>query len=139
MDALWLVLGIGGILVDLHSGALAGVWVAAAALVAALAGAAGLPAVGQAAVWVVVAASGLLLLRPLLRRSLVRPALPVEMLVGKLGTALDPLDDRIASGRVMIEGLPHVARLPAGAHPVAVGAPVRVAAIEGGDIVVEGL
>jgi membrane protein implicated in regulation of membrane protease activity len=139
VDLLWIVLGVGGILADLHSGALAGIWIAGAALLAAAGGALGLPPAGQAAVWVAAAVAGLLLGRPLLRRRLTRSALPLPMLVGKLGTAIDPLDDRLASGRVVIEGTPYVARLQPGRAPLPVGAAVRVAAVEDGDVVVEAL
>jgi membrane protein implicated in regulation of membrane protease activity len=139
MLALWGGIALSGVLADLHTGALAGVWIAAAAVAAALAGALGLPPPLAALVFVGAAVAFLALLRPAVRRFMVRPAPEPATLLGKLGSALDQIDDGLASGRVVIEGVAYVARLGAGSPPLPAGAPVRVRAVEAGDVIVEAL
>lgn len=122
--------------VDAVSGALVGVWLAVAALAAAVLAAAHVPPAAQVAVFAAVGALLLAAVRPLALRHRTAP-LPPEALVGKLGSVVDPVDESIASGRVVIEGTPYVARCAPGTPALPAGAPVRVAAVEAGELLVE--
>jgi len=139
MLQLWAVVAGGGIVADLASGQVAGVWLAGAAALAALLGALGLPPDLQALAFVVAASALVALVRPLVVRQRASAVHHTEMLVGKLGSVLDPVDPQLASGRVVIEGVAYVARCAAGAAVLATGAPIRVSAVEAGEIVVERL
>lgn len=129
-------LAIGGLVLDVWSGAIAGVWVTAAALGAALAGAVGVPAALQVAIFVVLAAALLGLVRPLVVAARHPGPLHPQLLLGKMGSVLDAVDEQLASGRVVIEGVPYVARCLPGCPRLAAGVAVRVQAIELGDIIV---
>jgi membrane protein implicated in regulation of membrane protease activity len=139
MAWMWLLVAAVGAVADLASGALAGVWIAAAAALALLGGWLGLPMALQVALFALAAAVLLWLVRPLVLRSQARPLHRPEMLVGKLGTVVDPVDETIASGRVAVEGVHYVARCLPGAGPLPVGAAVRVRQVDGGEVLVERL
>ena len=135
----WVVLAVGGVAAEVHTGTLAGAGVAAAAVLAgALAGLHVPPPVQLAAF----AGAMLLLLgvvRPLILRQRMRPVHPPELLIGKLGTVTDPTDEHLASGRVTVEGVPYVARCAAGVGPLPAGAMIRVLEVDSGELVVQRL
>jgi membrane protein implicated in regulation of membrane protease activity len=135
----WVVVAAAGVLADLASGALAGVWIAAAALFALLVGLLGLPVPGQVVFFVLGAVAGLWFVRPWAVALARRPLHPPELLVGKLGTVIDPVDEGFASGRVAIEGALYVARAAPGTGLLPTGAPVRVVSVDAGEVVVERL
>lgn len=137
MLVLWAILVLGGIVADLHTGALVGVWVAAGAAGAAALALLGLTGPLQVAAFALLAAALLAAVRPrLLRRRRQRPPEP-SLLVGKFGTVLDPVDAQLASGRVVVEGVPYVARCAPGQGPLPAGSAARIAAVEAGDVLLE--
>jgi membrane protein implicated in regulation of membrane protease activity len=135
--SLWAAIAVGGVLSDALTGAFAGVWVAAAAVGAGALGALGLPAGAQALGFAALAAALLGAIRPLLVQRPRGVCDHPELLVGKLGAVLDPVDAQLASGRVAIEGVQYVARTAAGCPPLPQGAGIRVRAVESGEVVVE--
>jgi|GEM_PF-5373134 len=137
MFLLWAVLLVAGVLADVKTGALVGVWLAVAAVGGAAAAGFGLPAAVQAAVFVTLSAALLGAVRPLALRHRVPAAPTPALLLGKFATVLDPVDDQLASGRILVEGVSYVARCVPGTDPLPAGASARVCGVESGDIVVE--
>jgi membrane protein implicated in regulation of membrane protease activity len=135
---LWIALLVLGVAAELHSGALVGVWVAAAAAGAAVVAGLGLPPALQVAAFVVLAAVLLGAVRPLVagRRRFPAPMRP-ELLVGRLGSVLDPIDEGMASGRLVVDGVPYVARSAPGSGALPAGGSARVRAVEEGELIVE--
>ncbi len=136
----WIGLAAAGTVAEAHAGSLAGAAIAvSAALAGALDALTAAPPVTQAAVF---AASSVVLLafvRPLVARQRVRPVHAPEMLVGKLGTVCDPVDEQFASGRVQVEGVPYVARSTPGCGRLALGTGIRVDGVDCGELVVSRL
>ncbi len=137
MYLLWALLLVAGVLADVKSGALVGVWIAAGALGGAAAGGLGLPPLMQAVVFVALAAALLVVVRPLAMRNRAAATPTPSLLVGKFGTVLDAVDEDLASGRVLVEGVPYVARCVPGTGPLPTGSVARVCGVESGDVVVE--
>ena len=136
---LWPLLGLAGLAADALTGALVGVWVAAAAIPAALLAVLRAPAVFQVVAFALVAAALLAVVRPRVATALAAPAVHPELLIGKLGAVLDAVDSSAASGRVVVEGVSYVARANGAGEELPVGASVRVCALELGEVVVERL
>lgn len=137
MYALWAVLLVGGVLVDVKSGALVGVWVALGALGGAAAAMLGLPPILQLFAFALLAALLLLLVRPVALRYRSPRLIQPSLLIGKFATVLDPVTEELASGRVLVEGVPYVARCRPGQEPIAPGAVARICGVEAGDVLVE--
>lgn len=138
MLVLWAILVVAGVVVDVATGALVGVWVSTAALGAGLVAGLGLPRSLQASAFVVLSVVLLGAIRPLALRHRRTGTMPPALLLGKLGTVVDAVDEHLASGRVVIEGIPYVARCAPGSTALPAGSAARVCAVEAGDIVVEG-
>lgn len=138
MLILWIALLVLGVAAELHSGALVGVWVAAAAAGAAVVTGLGLPPALQVVAFVLLAAVLLGAVRPLVagHRRFPAPMRP-ELLVGRLGSVLDPIDEGMASGRLVVDGVPYVARSAPGSGALAAGSSARVRAVEEGEVIVE--
>lgn len=137
---LWLIAAAGLGVAELVTLDLVLLMFAGAALVAVLVALVGAPVVLQLLAFAAAGAALLVLVRPVARKHLQANAIErrdgVEVFVGRIGTVTESVDDR--SGRIRIGGDEWTAVTRTPSERFAVGAQVRVMAIEGATAVVSG-
>lgn len=137
-DLVWLVVGVGLLLVEVFTLTIVLGLLGVAALVAAAVAALDVGAVGQAVAFAGTSAALLIFARPPVQRMLNRGddgrSSDARALAGSTATVVERVSDE--TGRVRLNGELWRARPYAGGGPIEAGRPVSVAAVEGATLLV---
>jgi membrane protein implicated in regulation of membrane protease activity len=126
----WIALAIVAAILEVSIPHFGVVFVGVAAIAAALGAFFGLSLVGQLAIFVVVLAVSLMVLRPRLIKQLDAPGVPsrVQSLIGRDGVVTHDIEQTVGAGRVNVGGEDWAARAN---QPIAAGTRIRVVGADG--------
>ena len=134
---LWLIAAIVLALAELASVQLVSIWFALGAVVAMLASLLHISFYAQLAVFVVVSAAALAVTRPLVKKTLdvKKTRTNLDRAVGQSGIVETAVDNRLETGRILVDGMSWAARSESG-EPIEPGTTVEVVRMEGVKLIV---
>ena len=134
---LWLIAAIVLALAELASVQLVSIWFALGAVVAMLASLLRISFYAQLVVFVVVSAAALAVTRPLVKRTLdvKKTRTNLDRAVGQTGIVETTVDNRLETGRILVDGMSWSARSESG-EPIEPGTTVEVVRMEGVKLIV---